>query len=167
MARKHFARSAKRLSVWVGFQPSFVTMTATGGVLVGSLNAVALALRPFTIVRSRLELFMTSDQSANLETQIACFGCAVVSDQSVAAGVGSLPTPFSDIASDLWFVHKLLFGEESPVSGGPLGPTHSTIDSKAMRKVNNDQDMIIVAEFATGSAGVILGMGGRFLIKLH
>jgi len=42
-----------------------------------------------------------------------------------------------------------------------------SIDSKAMRRVEEGQDLIIVAEFSAAGAGFILAVAGRILIKLH
>jgi len=55
----------RRETVWL-FDTSGVIGLAAGAnpVLVGSLNASALALRPFTIVRSRGFVYVGSDQEA-------------------------------------------------------------------------------------------------------
>jgi len=42
-----------------------------------------------------------------------------------------------------------------------------SIDSKAMRKVNPDQDIMFVGELSTLSNGYIMVDGGRMLVKLH
>ena len=67
-------------SLWIFISPANVTLTAVGGTLITSLNASALALRPFTVVRTHLELYMRSDQSAAAEDQSCAFGACVVSD---------------------------------------------------------------------------------------
>jgi len=132
-----------------------------------SLNAAALALRPFTIVRTRMELQLRSDQAAAIEFQRASFGLAVVSDQAVAVGVTAVPTPFTDMGSDLWFVHQNLWGDESNLTDRTRPSTYVTIDSKAMRKVDIGQDIVVVAEFGTGGGGAILGAAGRMLVKVN
>ena len=43
----------------------------------------------------------------------------------------------------------------------------TTWDSKAMRKVNDDQNMIFVAETSALSTGAIVTTQGRALIKFH
>ena len=70
MARRHLpVRSgSKRKTLWLEFQPVLATTDAAGeAVLVFSLNAAALALRPFTIVRTHFEVMVTSDQAAAVE----------------------------------------------------------------------------------------------------
>ena len=113
MARTRFNRnssvvrsSIRRQSDWFFIAPAITVMTGAGGTLISSLNASALALRPFTIVRSRLELYLISDQQVASEPQGAAFGMAVVSDQAVAVGITAIPTPITDLGSDLWFVHQ-------------------------------------------------------------
>jgi len=170
--RREFVRGAaaisqKRLTSWFQFGFVISTMTTVGGTIFFSLNAAALALRPFTVVRSRFELYMRSDQAAAAEQQHASFGIAVVSDQAVAVGVTAVPTPFTDMASDLWFVHQNLFGDESSVVDKTRPGTQVSIDSKAMRKVDIGQDIVVVGEFATGADGLILGVAGRMLVKVN
>ena len=49
----------------------------------------------------------------------------------------------------------------------PRGLPYS-VDSKAMRKVEDGSDISIVAEFDSASgAGAILFFGGRILVKAH
>ncbi len=45
--------------------------------------------------------------------------------------------------------------------------TRYTLDSKAMRKVNDDQQILLVGELTGGSDGAIFSVGGRMLIKEH
>ncbi len=166
--RRPIRSGPKRTSTWFFVDPSVTTMTVTGGTIIGSLNAAALALRPFTIVRSHFELLLKSDQSAATENQVAAFGLAVVSDQAAAVGVSAVPTPDTDSGSDLWFVHQYLMGAFDFTTGTGyrnVGERYS-VDSKAMRKVDIGQDLVIVAEMDSNtSSGVILFSAGRILVK--
>jgi len=144
-----------------------------GATIVASLNAAALALRPFTIVRTRGLLLVTSDQIANIEPQAGAFGMAIVSDQAVSAGITAVPTPTLDSGSDLFFVYERLLNEftiSSAVGIQASAGSHTIVDSKAMRKVEDGQDMIQVTE-AEASTSHTQGMNiagfMRVLIKLH
>ncbi len=106
-----------------------------------------------------------SDQAAAIEQQAVALGLAVVSDQAVAVGVTAVPTPVTDMASPLWFVHQLLFGEESALTDRTKPQTRISIDSKAMRKVEVGQDMVIVLENGGIGSGSITRIGGRILVK--
>ena len=70
-----------RETIWFGAQAFTQTLgVPTTTALVQSLNALALALRPFTIVRTRGSVLVNSDQNAASEDYGASFGEAVVSD---------------------------------------------------------------------------------------
>ena len=170
--RREFVRGAaaisqRRLTSWFQFQTAAVQMTTEGGTLIFSLNAAALALRPFTVVRTRFEIQLGSDQAAAVEQQVAALGIAVVSDQAAAIGVTAIPTPVTDMASDLWFVHQLAFGDESALTDRTCSSTRMTIDSKAMRKVDIGQDIVVVGEMDNVQNGVVLTVGGRMLVKVN
>ncbi len=175
MARRDFRRGAgaisrKRETLWIGFTPAQVTLAAAGGTLMFSMNAAALALRPFTIVRTRLDAWLQSDQTAAAETFNAALGIAVVSDESVAIGVTAIPTPVTDVASDLWMLYEAMTGSSGIGGAGQgLSGVHYGIDSKAMRKVQDGQDVVVVAESGVGTVGQgsLLTVSGRMLGKLH
>jgi len=160
-----------RQSVWAGFTPAGFTFTAAGGTLLFSLNATALALRPFTVVRTRLSALLISDAPGAAETYGAAMGMAVVSDQAAAIGITAIPTPITDVGSDLFFVYQLMMGSNLfTTSGAGAQGVNFEIDSKAMRKVGDDSDVVMTAEFSTLSAagqGSTLFIGGRQLFKLH
>ncbi len=160
----------KRQTLWFFFAPAANTVSGGSAVLTHSLNAAALALRPFTIVRSRIEIFIRSDQVAATEDQSAALGFAVVSDQASAIGVTAIPTPVTDMGSDLWFVHQNLFGSEFGDSAGGNGAARGRgwiVDSKAQRKVEDGQDVIAAVEDAGLGGGTRIFMAGRVLIKTH
>ena len=97
---------------------------------------------------------------------------AVVSDQAEAIGVTAVPTPITDMASDLWFVHQLLYNEFTFADATGFedrGQEQYVIDSKAMRKVEDGEDVVVVGESASGAGtgGFVMAVGGRVLVKLH
>ena len=166
--RRFVGARPSRATVWLGFIPARVALTAAGGTVIFTLNAAALALRPFTVVRTRFALFIDSDQSAAAEQQVAGFGVAVVSEEAAAAGVASVPTPITEIPSDLWFVHRVLYSAQSASDAGGRGGNAGTdyiVDSKAMRKVSIGQDIVVVGEFSAVGGGLRLTVGGRMLVK--
>ncbi len=171
MARRDFRRGAvairkARLTTWLQFLPVETTISSGSFVaLIFSLNAAALALRPFTIVRTHVHLWLRSDQSAAVEVQTNAFGMAVVSDQAVAVGVSAVPTPNVEAASNLWFIHRWISGDESDVATQTRGGQFMQIDSKAMRKVEVGMDVAVVVEGGGVGSGSILGVAARMLIK--
>jgi len=138
--------------------------------LLYSLTTAEKALRPFTIVRIRIHIGVESDQQVASEAVASAMGVAVVSDQAEAIGITALPTPLTDLSSDLWLAHQFLFTEFTfATASGFIGTNmhRETIDSKAMRKVEDGQDVVVTAESSIIGEGAILTVGGRMLIKLH
>ena len=173
--RKRFARGrgragSPRETSWIGIALTNSSISSIGSVL-NSFNAAALAKRPFTIVRTYLEVFMISDQVVASEDQLAGIGIAVVSEEASTIGATAVPTPLDNLSSDLWLLHSLLFGSFTFLDATGFNDVQGvsrTIDSKAMRKVNDDQDVVVVAESDTTlGEGLIMAVGGRFLIKEH
>ncbi len=163
-------RRSRRESFWFAISANQSTMAAAStAVLASSLNAAALSLRPFTVIRTRLVFYARSDQQAASEQYSVALGFAVVSDQAIAIGVTAVPTPDTDRDSDLFFVYEDLVGRFtfSDATGFIEQGVTKYIDSKAMRKVEGGQDVAIVLESTTLSAGVIGHIAGRMLIKLH
>ena len=159
----------RRETVWFQFAYQANTMAASATAILSTvLNAAALELRPFTIVRSRFVWQSRSDQSAATEAFIGNIGMAIVSDQASAIGVTAVPTPATDLGSDLWFLIQQWIGRFVLV-GTDVTTEHTfrEIDSKAMRKVDIGQDMVIVKEAGIGESGVIISHVGRMLVKLH
>ena len=173
MARRHVGRvvgrSARRESVWLsaGFATQVVSSSNT---LLASLNAAALALRPFTIVRTRLTVVFESDQTGADEKAQAVLTFQVVKETASAAGIGSLPGGI-DEADGEFFVYRPLMQNFGFISGTGaqqiMGQgNYWDVDSKAMRKVGIDEDIVVVLDIRT-LVGCAIGVEGRQLIKLH
>ena len=174
MAHRGFVRGARsrsnrRETQWLALPPTTSTLDNSAAFVL-SLTTAELALRPFTIVRTHLTILQQSDQSAAAELQVGAVGICVVSEAASGVGVTALPTPITELDSDLWLVHatmvnQFLFADAT----GFVSPTGlvTRVDSKAMRKVNNDQDVAVLTEGATLGEGMLITMLGRMLIKLH
>ena len=165
-----FHASQRRLTQWLSLPWTVTNLTTTSSAaIILSLDSVGLALRPFTIVRTRGTLAVYSDQVIASETARSSLGFAVVSDQATAIGITAVPTPETDKESDLFFVYEtgfqdFIFNVAGAVADTPL----LKFDSKAMRKVNADQDVVVVIENSDLSAnGALVEVQGRMLVKLH
>jgi len=157
----------RRATVWIGDVPALTTVAANTAVLLTSLNAAALALRPFTIVRVRGVIQWGSDQEAASETPFGAYGETVVSDQASAIGVTAVPTPTTDANSDLFLYYQtLVFAlHVTPAGTGP-GYQQYNLDGKAMRKVNDDQDLVTSVE-NNSAVGATIVVSSRLLVKIH
>ncbi len=108
-----------------------------------------------------------SDQEAATEFYEAALGHIVVTDQASAAGVGSVPTPVTEDSSD-WHVYARLAGRvRIPATGGYEAGRLMQVDSRAMRKVDLGEDLVIVVESSAVSVGAIITNYMRILVKLH
>ena len=174
MARQHRARgfhaTQRRLTDWFDIPWTVTDLTSTSSAaLIGTLNAAALAMRPFTIVRTRGTLAVYSNQVIASETARASLALAVVSDEASAVGITAVPTPELNKNSDLFFVYETGFQDFIfNVNGAQTSAFFQKWDSKAMRKVNADQDVAVVIENSALSAnGALVEVQGRMLVKLH
>jgi len=167
MAHRRAVRSSNRNFSWFDIKPSNVAVTVTGGTLLASLEVEELARRPFTVMRTHLMYYVESDQATISENYLGAVGMAVASEQAVAAGIGSIPTPAKDAASDLWFIHEWFTG--SIIVGDATGFTEPSgqiqrLSSKAMRKVNDGEDLFLAVELDLLS-GFLFTVAGRLLVK--
>ncbi len=163
--------SMRRKTTWVGLGESNVVLAAaSSAAILNAGGAGVLALRPFTIVRTHITWFLKSDQTAALEIQQAAFGLVVVSDQAAGIGITAVPTPFSEIDSDVFQAYGFIMQSFTFVTGSGIqtpGGTMAVIDSRGMRKVEQGTQIITVAENSTASAGTQILAAGRVLVKLH
>ncbi len=113
---------------------------------------------------------MRSDQIAADEDQSVHLGLAIVSEQATAIGVTAVPTPATDSNSDLWYHYDTLaarFEFGSSVGFDNTFYANREIDSKAMRKVEEGQDLAGVVETTAVSSGAVVNAFFRVLVKLH
>ncbi len=161
-----------RQTLWIGQKVAQANLAAAStAVFFGSFNAAALALRPFTIVRTRGVWHVQSDQAAADERYQLALGFSVITDQASAIGVTAVPTPATDVSSDAFFLYETIqgsyeFGAGVTAEMDSWGITKD-FDSKAMRKVEEGFDLAAVAETFDTSAGAKLDVSFRLLVKLH
>ncbi len=180
MARIHTNRKSgfiqrggvmRRESLWVANDDTETVIgAANSAVLFGGFTAAVLDMRPFTIVRNRGFWHIRSDQGTASETQAVSFAFSVVSDEALAVGVTAVPTPGTGKESDLFFVFETLLTALN--FGSAIGVQHpfgvgAVYDSKAMRKVEDGQDIAQTIQTEGISDGVVVQKTGRMLIKLH
>ncbi len=135
-------------------------------LLISTLGALST---PITVIRTRGFFSVNTDQVAASEDQIGAFGIAVVNARARAAGVASIPGPFTDAIWDGWFVYQS-FGQQftflTAAGFDPLSAVRYEIDSKAMRKVEgSDEDIVMVIENAHATNGFEVMFNTRFLVK--
>jgi len=169
VSRRPLVRGVKRTSMWIGSRLTLTTVTAGTPTLLATLNAAALAQRPFTIIRTHVMLSIATDQTASAEFVQGALGFQVVTDKAAAAGVASVPTPLGQPDAD-FFVYQpfqdrfVIFDSTGTQEMNGAGNVWM-IDSKAMRKVGPDDDVAVTIENIVN--GYVVALEGRILIKLH
>ena len=164
-------RGKRRMTQWTATVPEATFSALGAAAAVIDSTFVTDVNNPETIVRVRGLLSVMSDQIAASERPFGAFGMAVVSDQAVAAGVASVPTPYQEADSDFWFVHQFFAGAVQFASsvglwGGSSVITQYVIESKAMRKVSPDQTVIAVLDNGNTSDGLLYRLDLRMLSKV-
>ncbi len=158
----------KRQVTWIGPpDQNFLSVTSTAKTLVGSFDPAAAALIKPTVVRTRGNVAVKPTALNADVTIVGAFGLAVVSDQAFAAGAGSIPGPFDDAEWDGWFVwHSFSYTFEFADATGFQGPMdlNTEVDSKAMRKVTDNETIVLMAESQIGAFAIAMNI--RLLLKL-
>ena len=126
-----------------------------------------------TIVRLRGSalLYLTSVAAAlNGFTRVA-LGIGIVSTAAATVGITAVPTPLTEINWEGWMFHWTgsLINIDNTIDdsiGG--GVVRIPIDSKAMRKINDDETLFGVVEVSGEVGTAVMGFNGstRMLVKL-
>jgi len=119
---------------------------------------------PLTIIRTIVDYRVSSTGTAG-EFFGAIGMCIVTQDalDQALLGIKSIPTPVADASSDAWLLHSFLHGKSSGTTAGETGfNTDATIESKAMRKIDDGYQVVLVGERDAnlGSVG-----GGVFVLN--
>ncbi len=159
-----------RSTVWGDITGTFTTLAAGGtAVLLNVTSAGLLAKRPWTAVRARGHWFIVTDQNAAREDQGCGLGMIIVSDDAVAIGITAIPTPITQAGSDGWFMYETMMAAQGAGSTDNALGVGKNYDSKAMRRVEEGFQLVVVAEsMAAGlTGGLEIRHIGRILIKLN
>jgi len=123
-----------------------------------------------TLVRVHGEVFTNVvARGAASDVAVITMGMIGQSAAAIAAGVGSMPTPGTDIGSP-WFWHRraILASNIAPPNGTDLGGNaRFLVDNKAMRKFELNQGIVVVVENTplVGSITAEVNVSFRFLFK--
>ena len=127
-------------------------------------------LLPSTIVRVRGDIWCRSDQDAANENPFGAMTFAIANENARAAGVASLLAPLADEAADSFFVFQYFMGGNFGASTGALFANpwhHFPFDSKAMRKIEDGDSIVIVLENGDSAGTMHYILKFRILFKLH
>ena len=131
-------------------------------------------------MRTRGEVLMyLSAATAVFDGFIGAFGIGFASAAAMTAGAASLPTPITEFDSDNWIYHRFYnilspgaisggAATDADVGGAVAAAVRWEIDSKAMRKVPDDDVGLYMAweHTLTGTANLRIQARCRMLTKL-
>jgi len=162
--------SVKRPVEWLRTRTAFTNLPGAAGVPTG----VAFDMTPTqlltvispTIVRIRGELSMSADLSTDGMTVYAA-GFLQMSRKAFTTGIAAVPFPGVDDADWQWY-HSAAVGDSgSSVLVPENDVVHVMIDTKAMRKYEqDDQTLIFVVANLSGLAASDLNFYGSFSILI-
>ena len=161
-ARSFARKGTRRLIQWIGpADQGFVSVASAGAILLFNFAIT----EPVTVVRVRGQVAIEMANAANLNV-IGAIGMVIVSAEAFAAGVASVPEPFSNADWGGWFVwrsfsYRMAVGDQT---GFRVISRDFEIDSKAMRKVSPNEVIVMVVEFQAGAFSVSAPL--RMLLKL-
>jgi len=157
---------AKRHPDWSDNVPltSFTGIAASSAVLLTVFTPTGGGE---TVIRTRGLFGWKSDQNAAAEDQLGAVGICKVSAQAVSVGITAIPHPDTD-AGFPWLWHS--FFASSFVFGTNVGLVPDmfhriVIDSKAMRKVTDDERIVVVIE-NSAPFGLLVYDSVRIMTKL-
>jgi len=180
-----FRRGAgqRRMTQWAGMAaedgasdtlPVMVVLTAgtpvflsqgIDGPLISATNAGLDERATLTRTIANLSAKLV-DVAADTEATVAV-GCMVVTAAAMVAGVASIRS-LEDDAGASW-VYYTVFHLRNPKASSIEGSTaldiyREHIDVRSQRKIRNGETIVWIAE--SEGSGAIVGIGGRYLLKL-
>ena len=144
----------------------FITVATTGAALIASFDPAAVGVVKPTIVWTRGDVALRVGATGADATIVGAYGLAVVSDQAFAAGIASIPKPFDDAGWDGWFVWRSfsMGWDFDDATGVRFATVNQEVDSKAMRKVTDNETIVLVAQSQVGEFDISMPL--RVLLKL-
>ena len=138
-----------------------LSVADNGAALLLTRTIVSSVVAPSTIVRIRGQVGLSGTLPVN---SLLGIGIAVVSDQAAALGITAVSHPITDSEWDGW-----LWTDSRYIGSGNFNTLNEwPIDSKAMRKWDDDQSLVVVAEnigINVGGGAIIVSVNARLLIK--
>jgi len=179
-SRGHPARAyPRRQTAWeVGTGKVAVTTisTSTTGFLGSAIEPTTDGI---TVIRQRGEFnaWLSAAASA-LDGFSGAWGIGYASSAAILAGIGSVPTPIAEQASDQWLYHQYFSIKSAGVIDGTVSndtdginatsaALRTVVDCKAMRRLPVDFGLYAAFEMTeTGAATMHMHWNSRALIKI-
>jgi len=162
----------KRQTEWgiCSVPTGFSSINASAKTILVSVPAATLSPEsPATIVRSRGLLTITPDVSSASRTLTGAFGIGFVNEVAGLLGITAIPGPATNCDWGGWFVWQAFQGESQVATaigfaGANAWSLQYEIDSKAMRKFEEGQRLMMVIE-NTNAEACRAALSIRHLVK--
>ena len=139
------ARGPRRRTHWARFSGAATVFSSSSSVIMAS-SATGHEGETLVRVRGALDASLSGVTAANDGFQCA-LGIGLVTTAAFNAGVASVPVPISDAGWDGWLLHRFFDLRGGIVGDGSVASAiHLELDSKAMRKANEDETLIAVLQ---------------------
>ncbi len=124
-----------------------------------------------TVRRTRGRFMVVSDQVSFVEDHLGAMGMMIVNDVAAGIGITAIPGPVTEAGDDGWFVWEPLVAcsqmnptaTSSGIGSGSMAMCSFEFDSKAMRRVEEGFQMVMVVENASSSTGFKFAFGVSLL----
>ena len=168
-AVRGFSRGVRRKVDWSASTPQ-ASLNAVAAGSAALLQTFVAIVGGETVIRTRGSVGWQSDQAVADEVQLGAFGICVVSEQAATIGITAVPHPATDAAWGGWLWHSYFQSKLEFLSAVGLEPNfmHTmVVDSKAMRKVLDDEILCVVVENSHATFGIDVADSFRFLTKVN
>ena len=157
----------RRKTAWdVG--PGGVTstqFTASSSSIIGAGVTPAVPGLTWIRIRGELEIFLVANTAAADGMQGA-LGLALVTTAAFNQGIAALPRPINDAEGEFWLWHQFV-GLHGSIASDPRATVRYQVDSKAMRKFDQDMTVVMIGSFTeSGTADMRIMFDSRVLVKL-
>jgi len=122
---------------------------------------------PLTITRTILSWNVLGSEAGGLRFFGAIGMCVVTQDalDQALLGIKSIPLPVTDASSDVWFLHSFLGGISPDSVNGQVGTGNvGVIESRAQRKIDDGQQIVLMAE---RDPEIDIPSAGRFELSVN
>ena len=150
MARRarSFTQGSKRHGQWSASVPQVGLVS-----LAGSRVLLSQVFVPFdggeTVIRTRGLFGYQTDQAAASEQYMGAIGIGIVSEQAATLGATAVPAPDTDSGWGGWLWHSYFVGSFRVADATGMQAQYINrivIDSKAMRKVGDNERLVVVVQ---------------------
>ena len=164
------ARGPRRGRGWIdgpGDGTAVQNITVSGRTILG--QGITLTADGITLVRLRGGLLVNLDTASAIGNGfVGAFGIGIVTETAFATGAAAVPTPITERDWDGWlFWHtiQVLSGDASDVGLSGSAQQRVEVDTKAMRKLNEESLIYGVIEVTEiGTAEIDVAFDSRMLI---